>query len=105
MKRKNSKRLATVIALLVGGTFLGVTGASAAPKATLNSAVGAPISALSMDVAEGGGGTTYVPPLTTGEIITDAGAVIRNAGGGGVLIRILDVIIRTVRVCPQCFIP
>lgn len=105
MKSKNSKRLATVVALLISGTLVGVTGASAAPKANLNTAIGAPISALSMDAAEGGGGSTYVPPLTTGEIISDAGAVIRNAGGGGVLIRILDVIIRTVRVCPQCFIP
>jgi hypothetical protein len=58
-----------------------------------------------MSDAEGGGGSPSVPSLTAGEIVSNVGAAIRNAGGAGILIRILDVVVRTIRVCPACFIP
>lgn len=105
MLTKNLGRSSSIALILILGSIFGASGASAAPKASPSSPPVAPISALSMNDSEGGGGSPYVPPLTTGEVLSNIGAVIRNAGGGGIVIRVLDVIVRTVRVCPTCFIP
>lgn len=102
MSNRSVKRFSIIVVLLITGSIIGATGASAASTEKLPSA---PISAFSMSDAEGGGGSPSVPPQTTSDIISNVGAVIRNAGGSGVIIRILDVVIRTMRVCPACFIP
>ena len=44
---------------------------------------------------------TYPSPS---EIAANVGAVARNAGGIGALWRTIDVIIITIRSCPQCFL-
>lgn len=50
------------------------------------------------------GGVSPSTPLTPKEIAESIGAITRTAGGIGVIIKVLDVIIITARICPQCFL-
>ena len=50
------------------------------------------------------GGVSPSSPLTPKEIAENIGAITRSAGGIGAIVKVIDVIIITARICPQCFL-
>ena len=50
------------------------------------------------------GGVSPSSPLTPKEIAENIGAITRSAGGIGAIVKVIDVIIITSRICPQCFL-
>ena len=50
------------------------------------------------------GGVSPSSPLTPKEIAENIGAITRSAGGLGAIVKVIDVIITTARICPQCFL-
>ena len=101
-----------VTGLLVLSITFGVVGASAS-NAAPTLAPTPPTLSISpfpkgtikpQSIATDVGGVTPSSPLTPREIAENIGAITRNAGGIGAIVKIIDVVIITVRTCPQCFL-
>jgi len=107
---RNRVRLTGLLVLSITFGVVGTSASNAAPTlaSTPSTSSFSPFpkgTIKPQSIATDVGGVSPSSPLTPREIAENIGAITRNAGGIGAIVKIIDVIIITVRTCPQCFLP